>query len=296
VSERPLPHVDLAGYLSGRLGGVAGAEVERHLAGCQSCSAAAGDLRETGALLALAAPAVELPPGLERRTLAAVARAAAERNGHVRDARGARAGELGRSARPDLKGAGEARRSAGAGLGGAAGARRTSNAGLGGAVSHRSRWRAAPRRRPRRARRRLALAGALAVVLAVGLVAGAQLAQDGPEGTLELEAKLRGADGAVATATVRETGIGRVIEFRTDELPILPKGEYYELWFVGPGDRPSDPNRISAGTFHPDERGRSRVRFAAAVDPARYPRLAVTAEPGDGDPRPNGPDLLRSGR
>lgn len=52
--------------------------------------------------------------------------------------------------------------------------------------------------------------------------------------------------------------------------------------------------RISAGTFHPDENGRSRVRLAAAVDPAKYGRLAVTAEPGDGNPAPNGPDVLRS--
>ena len=31
----------------------------------------------------------------------------------------------------------------------------------------------------------------------------------------------------------------------------------------------------------------------AAVDPERYPGAAVTAEPGDGDPSPNGPDVLR---
>jgi len=85
-----------------------------------------------------------------------------------------------------------------------------------------------------------------------------------------------------------------VIEFRTNELPILPKGEFYELWFVGPGDTLADPNRISAGTFHPDEAGRSQVTFAAAVDPAKYPVLSVTAEPGDGDPRRTGPEVLRS--
>lgn len=40
--------------------------------------------------------------------------------------------------------------------------------------------------------------------------------------------------------------------------------------------------------------GRSQVTFAAAVDPAKYPILSVTAEPGDGDPSPSGPDILRS--
>lgn len=142
--------------------------------------------------------------------------------------------------------------------------------------------------------RRPALAAGLAVALAAAVLAGTQLGGSDLPGSPELDATLTGAGGQTASAVVQKTGIGRVIEFRTDELPILPKGEYYELWFVGPGDRPGNPDRISAGTFHPDENGRSNVRFAAAVDPAKYPRLAVTAEPGDGDPAPSRPDVLRS--
>ena len=155
---------------------------------------------------------------------------------------------------------------------------------------------ARPRLRSWFGRRRLALAGGLAAALAAAAVAGALLDREaGLPGMLELETTLRApGGGGSAAASVRATGIGRVIEFRTDDLPVLPEGEYYELWFVGPGDRPKNPNRISAGTFHPDEDGRSRVRFAAAVDPAKYGRLAVTAEPGDGDPAPHGPDVLRS--
>jgi len=64
---------------------------------------------------------------------------------------------------------------------------------------------------------------------------------------------------------------------------------------VGPGDRPGAPNRISAGTFHPDPEGRSRVIFHAAVNPRNYPGLAVTREPGDGDPAPTGEDIMRGG-
>ncbi len=137
-----------------------------------------------------------------------------------------------------------------------------------------------------------ALAGAVAAVA----IALADTAPGGPEGELELDAQLArpGSTERVASAEVRETGIGRVVRFDTRALPILPKGEFYELWFVGPGDRPGRPNRISAGTFHPDPEGRSEVRFAAAVDPARYPVLAVTAEPGDGDPRPSATEVLRS--
>ena len=134
------------------------------------------------------------------------------------------------------------------------------------------------------------------MALAAGVLLGTMLGggDDGLPGVKEVEATLQAPGGATAEATVSKTGIGRVIDFRTGDLPILPKGEYYELWFVGPGDRPGRPDRISAGTFHPDEQGRSDVRFTAAVDPAEYPGLAVTAEPGDGDPAPSGPDVLRS--
>ncbi len=138
-----------------------------------------------------------------------------------------------------------------------------------------------------------ALAGAAALVLAA-VVASTSL-DGGPAGVLEIDAVLEAPSGpAAASVEVRRTGIGRIVAFESDSLPILPKGDYYELWFVAPGDTPERPDRISAGTFHPDEDGRSVVRFAAAVDPSLYPGLSVTAEPGDGDPRPTGPEVLRS--
>ncbi len=90
------------------------------------------------------------------------------------------------------------------------------------------------------------------------------------------------------------SGIGRVVQIRTDDLPILPKGEFYEVWFVAEDDAPDALNRISAGTFHPDEQGKTAVDLAAAVNPALFPTLSVTAEPGDGNPLPTGPEVLRT--
>jgi anti-sigma-K factor RskA len=144
-------------------------------------------------------------------------------------------------------------------------------------------------------RRPLALAAA-ATLLAVGGILAAGELLNGPAENVELEAVLTppGDGSARATVVVEKTGIGREIRFRSDDLPILPKGEYYELWFVGPGDTLRRPNRISAGTFHPDEQGRSLIELTAAVDPALYPVLSVTAEPGDGNPRRTGPEVLRS--
>jgi anti-sigma-K factor RskA len=154
--------------------------------------------------------------------------------------------------------------------------------------------RPAPRRRVWR--RPLALAASVAVLLAGAVLAGTLLERSSSAGEVEIEAVLSAPDGGAAQATVVvvKTGIGREISFRSDDLRILPKGDFYELWFVGPGDSLRRPNRISAGTFHPDEQGRSHVDLTAAVDPALYPVLSVTAEPGDGNPRRTGPEVLRS--
>jgi anti-sigma-K factor RskA len=152
---------------------------------------------------------------------------------------------------------------------------------------------AAPRHRSRTRVALATAAGALAAAATALLLAARA---GGPAGELELRAALSSPSGERATVEVRKTGIGRVVRFRTQDLPILPRGAYYELWFLGRGDAPDRPNRISAGTFHPDENGRSHVTFAAAVDPALFPLLVVTAEPGDGDPRAAGPEVLRSGR
>lgn len=154
---------------------------------------------------------------------------------------------------------------------------------------------------PPRSQRHLAVLGAAAAVAVIAAITLGVLAvrDDGSSrragGVVEFETVMRAPEGGVtADVTGIRTGIGRVVEFRTDELPILPVGEYYEVWFVGPRDSATSPNRISAGTFHPDEQGRTDIELTAAVDPAKYPVLSVTAEPGDGDPGPNGEEVLQA--
>ncbi len=148
-----------------------------------------------------------------------------------------------------------------------------------------------------RMRRIAAVAAVAAVAFALGgIVADRDDRSDLlAGGVIEFQATLTTPDSpARATATGIRTGTGRTVQLRTDDLPILPTGDLYELWFVGPGDTPRDPNRISAGTFHPDEQGRSHVDLTAAVNPALYPELSITAEPGDGNPAPTGPEVLRT--
>ena len=150
---------------------------------------------------------------------------------------------------------------------------------------------AAPVRRRRRRVFALAAVGAVAVTAAllVGL-----LVRD--TSTLELDATLRSPSqpGVQGTVQVTETGIGRVVAVESRDLPVLDNDRaFYELWFVAADDASGSPNRVSAGTFHPDESGSTSVRLAAAVVPANYPGVVVTREPRDGDPRATGPVVLQ---
>lgn len=252
----PRAHPEAAAYVLDALEPEERSEFERHLSDCAGCRGELRGLEGAARLLVGAAAPYEAPADLEDRVIAAVERATAEEEAAV----------AAREAAVDQR---RERRAPSERAGGLLG-----------------RW--LPR---------LALAGVAAAALAGAALVGAGLGDDEAlPGTPELEAVLEAPSGEAgqATASVRETGLGRVILFESGDLPVLPEGELYELWFVGPDDTLEDPNRISAGTFHPDEQGNSDVRLHAAVDPAKFPELSVTAEPGDGNPERTGPEVLRS--
>jgi anti-sigma-K factor RskA len=137
-----------------------------------------------------------------------------------------------------------------------------------------------PPRRRRRPWWLLAPAAATAAAAALILVTGG-----GGE-----RYELRGA-GAKVTAVVETTGVGREVKIDIDRLRDPRPDGLYELWFVAP-----DGRRVSAGTFHPDDSGRGTVRLVGAADPRDYPAIAVSLEPADGNPRRQGPDVLRAVR
>lgn len=257
-------HTQLAAYVRGRLSPEESASFAEHLATCERCRADEADLRAVSTLLQDTAPCAP-PAHVEARTLAAVA-ALDERRADPAAAAPPASGA--RAATPDEL---------------------------------------APRRRTRRPVGIVATVGAVAAGLAVAFVVGAGTAKertttvaetrtvvDGSlPGEQEKTAELMG-DGFSAAARVNAIGEGRLVEVKSDTVPIIPKGTYYELWFVGPGDTPRTPNRISAGTWHPDERGRTDVRFLIAADPELFPDIEVTEEPPDGDPAPSRRVVLTS--
>lgn len=166
------------------------------------------------------------------------------------------------------------------------------------AIREAARAHAAPvaKAHPRR-RTPLLVAAAAGAALVVGVAIGLVVGGDGDDkpGTLEYAGALIGPDGVdQGDLEVRLTGIGRIVDIDTDLLPILPVGEFYEVWFVAPTEGAGEPARISAGTFHPDEDGRSVVRMTAAVDPTLFPVLEITAEPDPDDPTSSGLVVLRA--
>lgn len=142
-------------------------------------------------------------------------------------------------------------------------------------------------------RRALTAAAGVALLAAGGAIGAAvgSVARDQDDllarGTDEFVATLVG-DGVEVSVEGASAPEGRIITLRSPSLPVLPEGDYYELWFVD-----TDGNRISAGTFHPDEQGRTLVVLHAAVDPRLAGEMEITREPGDGDPAPSGDVVAR---
>ena len=168
------------------------------------------------------------------------------------------------------------------------------------------RRRTARRRRRRHRRRRPAspwLAAAAAVVaLAASAFGLARLLDDGDgaevAGDVEFDGAMTGPDGQPRRRRAdgrRPPASAGSSSCDTDVLPILPTGEYYEVWFVGPDDAPGTPEPDLGRHVPPRSRtGRSDVQFAAAVNPELYPVVEITAEPGDGNPLADRPVVLRA--
>jgi len=84
-----LAHPEAAGWVLGVLDGFDAERFGGHLRSCPDCRAAVAELGPTARMLHSAAPAAEPPPGLQTRTLASVAQAAAatrrvEKHSHSR--------------------------------------------------------------------------------------------------------------------------------------------------------------------------------------------------------------------
>ena len=77
------------------------------------------------------------------------------------------------------------------------------------------------------------------------------------------------------------------VQLEVRGLPKLQKGEYYEMWYAKDGG-----GRISCGTFRTQPEGRTTVNLTAPVNAVSYPKIEVTREPDNGNPRASGKEVL----
>jgi len=126
------------------------------------------------------------------------------------------------------------------------------------------------------------VAGALAAVVILALTGVLSPSPDGGQDVTLVSPT--GSGDARATARLTGTSAGTRVELDA-ELPALARGQVYELWFV------RGTERVSAGTFTVDARGRADVRLTSAARGDRYERLGITREPDAADPARNGPSV-----
>jgi anti-sigma-K factor RskA/putative zinc finger protein len=74
----------------------------------------------------------------------------------------------------------------------------------------------------------------------------------------------------------------RGVYFVASNLPAIPAGKDYQLWFV------TTTGPVSASVFKPDEQGRAEITAGTRPNMAPLTALAVTLEPAGGVPAPTG--------
>ncbi len=316
-----LGHPDAAGWALGALDPPDAEAFEVHLRDCADCQTVVAEFESMAWALKAPALAVEPPPDLETRTLAAVQYAMMT----AREAEQARTviasiPEAPAAAVPDA-GLHEARTAAHVQYVPAAGATELvpSVASIQQAVAAVRRKEAAKRddsaAEPAPAKMSrwwhwhwnfpvfslaTALGAAAAAAVAVIVV---QIGQAAPAlaGTViplhAHQAVASSKPGPSGRATAHRAAGGWQIQLTVRHLPASAKGRFYECWYAGPGNRPGHPELITAGTFTIGRSGGGTFTMWSAADPLTFRNMQITEEsPGDagqhgavimeGSPRP----------
>jgi anti-sigma-K factor RskA len=140
-----------------------------------------------------------------------------------------------------------------------------------------------------------------ASVAALGIAAAVIIIANRPvaPGPVELAGgKFRVVDTALAPtgegeAEVFQSDRGELLKIEAEGLPVPTKSQICQVWVVGAADTADAQVRIPVGTFTTTD-GTVKVEFPIAVDRTRYPRVEITLEPDDGDPRQNGPTIVQA--
>jgi Putative zinc-finger len=278
----PELHPDAAGWALGALDPDDATAFETHLHGCAECQVTVAGFQEMARALKTAAPAVEPPPDLESKTLAAVQLA-------VMQATGATAAK---APQPTVMMAGPKQEvptavSVRQALAGA----RAPDSGAQPQLSRMSKWWHWHWNLPVFSlAAALGAAAAAAVVVLAGIgqsAAPALVSGTGPAVVTPLHATTAASTfhvgGATGQATARQAGESWTFELTVHGLRPLPGNGFYECWWSGPGSSPTHPELVSGGTFVVGKSGSATLTMTTGVDPRQFRDMKITAQqPGSG--------------
>jgi len=97
---------------------------------------------------------------------------------------------------------------------------------------------------------------------------------------VELESQMEGMDGSAKVFWNDAKKEGMIM---TKDLPKEAQDQIYELWAIEDGKDP-----VSAGAFSVDENGNASMKLLSIPADLNFGKFAVTLEPQDGNPAPNG--------
>jgi hypothetical protein len=236
---------DAAGWALGALNHDDAQAFQEHLPGCAECQQAVTDFQSVARVLRRPSPEIELPPDLEERTITRVLQAAAA------------------ASQPPSK-ASEPRSEK--------------------APAKIIRW-------PLGDWRTRLLAAGVAVAAAAVIIAGAVVVSlshgsAGPSGPVVAQVSLRSVTGtaraAGGQATVYQESTGFEVVLHLHGLAPTRPGQYYGCWYTGPGNRPGQPQLITAGSFTVGPSGTADLTMWSAANPARLPTMEITTDTGTG--------------
>ena len=293
-----LGHHDAAGWALGALDPADAEAFEAHLRDCAECQAVVAEFEVMARALKAPAPAVEPPPDLGIRTLAAVQHAMLT----AREAEQARTVVASIPEAPAVAegpSVHEARTVAHVQYVPAAGAagQAPTVASMQQAVSAARQDEAAAKPAPGRMSRwwhwhwnfpvfslaaALGAAAAAAVAVIVVQVGQAAPAVAGTVIPLRAQQAVAGSTPAPSgRATARHTAGGWQIQLTVRHLPPSPTGRFYECWYAGPGNRPGHPELITAGTFTVGRSGGGTFTMWSAANPLTFGTMQITEEGPD---------------
>jgi hypothetical protein len=275
-------HPDAAGWALGALDPDDAAVFETHLGDCAECQATVGGFQEMVRALKSAAPAVEPPPDLESRTLAAVQLAVMEAKGQT-TAKAPQPTVMMAVPKQEVPTVATVRQ--------AVTVAKAPESSAEPPPSRMSRWWHWHWNFPV-----FSLAAALGAAAAAVIVVLANVGQSaapalvsgtGPSVVTPLHAttaaKTFHVGGATGQATARQAGESWTFELKVHGLRPLPGNGFYECWWSGPGSSPAHPKLVSGGTFVVGKSGSATLTMTTGVDPHQFRRMKITAEqPGSG--------------